>query len=100
MTTLRFEPIALQVGKAVSIDRLLGGDRLSGAPGPDAPELPADVRDFMSCYMRVIAAAWQLLGAPQFAGLAQRYERIEEEFMPGGPPMSPVYDSYASAHVI
>jgi hypothetical protein len=100
MTTLRFEPIALQIGKAVSIDRLLGADRLSGAPGPDAPELPADVRDFMSCYMRVIAAAWQLLGAPQFAGLAQLYERIEEEFMPGGPPMSPVYDSYASQHIL
>jgi hypothetical protein len=102
MTTLRFEPIALQIGKAVSIDRLLGADRLSGAPGegPDDPALPADVRDFMSCYMRVIAAAWQLLGAPQFARLAQLYERIEEEFMPGGPPMSPVYDSYASQHIL
>lgn len=102
MTTLRFEPIALQIGKAVPIERLLGADPLSRAPagGPDDPPLPADVRHFMSCYMRVIAAAWQLLGAPQFARLAQLYERIEEEFMPGGPPLSPVYDSYASQHIL
>ena len=49
MTTLRFEPLALQIAKLVSIDRLLGTDRLNGLPGdgPGDPPLPADVRDFM-----------------------------------------------------
>src|SRR5690606_18242504 len=44
--------------------------------------------------------AWQLVGAPQFQRLSRLYDQLEEEFMPGGPPMSPVYDSYLRQHLL
>jgi hypothetical protein len=77
MTTLRFEPLALQIAKLVSIDRLLGADRLNALPGSEASALPADVRDFMSCYMRVAArrvAAARRATVPA-AGAAPRTHR-------------------------
>lgn len=52
MTTLRFEPIASQIQKVVPLFALLPPDsvepmrRQHDNPAPDAPPLPANVREF------------------------------------------------------
>lgn len=99
MSTLRFEPIALQIAKLVSLDRLLLPDELEKEDDAQPP-LPADVQEFFACYTAVARAGWRLIGAPQFERLSQMYDAFEEEFSPGGPPMSPVYDSYATQHML
>ncbi|MEI9940175.1 MAG: hypothetical protein WDO69_23395 [Pseudomonadota bacterium] len=50
---------------------------------------------FFGHYCAVTRAAVRLLGAPAFAALARFHDEVEEEYMPGGPPQSPVYDSFA-----
>jgi hypothetical protein len=62
--------------------------------------LEPDVEDFMLHYMAVVRAGWQLLGAPQFDRLSRLYAQFEQEYAPGGPPMSPVYDSFAAQHIL
>lgn len=106
MATLRFEPIAIQISKLVSMEALLPRDAVEQArrqgskPEGSEQPLPRDVDEFMAHYMAVVRAGWDLLGAPQFDRLSRLYAQIEEEFVPGGPPMSPVYDSYASQHIL
>ena len=106
MSTFRFEPIALQIAKLVSLDRLLSPDEAEALAGGDGdggeaqPPLPADVQAFSACYRAVTRAGWRLMGAPQFERLSRMYDRFAKEFMPGGPPMSPVYDSYATQHML
>jgi hypothetical protein len=102
MSTFRFEPIALQIARQVSIDRLLSPDGGVEEASDDEAQasLPADVLKFLSCYTATARAGWRLVGAPQFERLMRMYDRFEEEFMPGGPPMSPVYDSYATQHML
>lgn len=103
MTAARFEPIAIQLGKLVALDRLLSPDAPRGSSAHHAAAssaLPADLGAFMACHETVFGAAWQLLGAPQFERLSRLYARVEEELRPGGPPMSPIYDCYAAQHVL
>jgi hypothetical protein len=62
-------PSRLQLGKLVSLDRLLLPDEPQAASGDDeAPApLPADVREFLACYTAVARAGWRLVGAPQLS---------------------------------
>jgi len=104
--TLRFEPIATQIAKQVSITELFPRDVLETirhkrrASDPDAAPLPPEVDDFSAHYFALIRASAELLGAPAFAPLARRMEDLEQEYMPGGPPMSPVYDSFWMQHFL
>jgi hypothetical protein len=104
MSIVRFEPIAVEIGKVVSLDQLLASDAdgagASPQPSREQSELPADVRGFLATYTATARGGWRLLGAPQFERLSRLHDRLAEEFMPGGPPMSPVYDSYATQHIL
>src|SRR4051794_34550119 len=108
MSSVRFEPIAVQLSKQVHLDVLLPRDvieqlrqRLFPRDFPrKGPALDAGTEQaFLEC-RAVLAAALQLLGAPQFERAGRWYDRLKEEFTPGGPPQSPVYDSYATEHVL
>ena len=55
---------------------------------------------FFGHYLVVTRAAVRLLGAPAFEALARFYDQVEDEYMPGGPPQSPVYDSFAMQFVL
>lgn len=100
-------PIAAQLARAVPLDALFPGgaveevlrEHRSSAPAGEA-ELPEDVKPFFGHYCVVVRAAAQLLGAPAFDSLARFHEEVEEEYMPGGPPQSPVYDSFSMQFVL
>lgn len=103
MSAIKFEPIAVALARIVRLDVLFSGVlEQMHAGGDDSEEAAFDAvtKDFFHHYMLTIGAAWQLLGAPQFERLARLHEALEEELMPGGPPMSPVYDSYIAQHVL
>lgn len=105
MSSVRFEPVAMQVSKLVSLDLLLPPNvlelsREDQAPGADQSPLEPDVELFMAHYLALIRAAFQLVGAPQFARLSRLFDQIQNEYTPGGPPMSPIYDSYAMQHIL
>jgi hypothetical protein len=104
MSSVRFEPIAVQLSKQVHLDVLLPRDvieqlrqRLFPRRGP---ALDSDTEQALLQCRAVLAAAIQLLGAPQFERAGRWYDRLRDEFTPGGPPQSPVYDSYATQHVL
>jgi hypothetical protein len=100
-------PIAAQIARSISLDELFPKgavesalrDHRERAPHGEAA-LPDDIAPFLGHYFAVIRAAVQLLGAPPFDGLARFHEQIEDEYMPGGPPQSPVYDSFAMQFVL
>ncbi|MGE5788409.1 MAG: hypothetical protein ACM3ZE_27700 [Myxococcales bacterium] len=56
--------------------------------------------DFLAHYMLICKAGYSLLSLPAFAALDRQYQQLEEEFMSGGPPMSPIYDSYSGMHAL
>jgi hypothetical protein len=106
-TVTTLAPIAAQLARAVPLDALfargaieevLRGHR-SSAPSGEA-ELPEEVKPFFGHYLVVVRAAAQLLGAPAFVSLARFHDEVEEEYMPGGPPQSPVYDSFSMQFVL
>lgn len=105
MSTLRFEPIATQVGKLTSPsllfpDELLAaisrGEVLSEADPAWSPALI----ELLSHYAAVIEMAHLLLGAPPFDRLARLYDALKQEYMPEGELPSPVYDSHLAQHVL
>lgn len=106
-TVTTLAPIAAQLARVVPLDALFPRgaveevlrEHRSGAPTGEA-ELPEDVKPFFGHYCVVVRAAAQLLGAPAFDSLARFHEEVEEEYMPGGPPQSPVYDSFSMQFVL
>jgi hypothetical protein len=104
--THRYEPIAMQIGRHVSPATLLPKELLDevraqqAGRAPGEPVLCAETADFTFHYFTLAHAATALLGAPPFAPLAELMDRIEDEYMPGGPPMSPIYDSFYVQHVL
>lgn len=70
------------------------------APDPGEAALPDDVLPFFGHYTALTRAAVRLLGAPDFDALRRLHDEIEKEYMPGGPPMSPIYDSFAMQFVL
>ncbi len=106
MSNVRFEPIAMQISKLVLLEALLPVDVIErmrqGRPAqlPNEAPFAREVDEFMLHYKAAVKAAFQLLGAPQFERLSRLQAQIEKDFVPGGPPMSPVYDSYAAQHIL
>lgn len=104
---ITFAPIAAQLARAISLDELFPRgsvettlrDHRERAPEGEAA-LHDDVRPFFGHYRVVTRAAVQLLGAPAFDALARFHDEVEDEYMPGGPPQSPVYDSFAMQFVL
>ncbi len=66
----------------------------------EGPPLTETVAEFFAHYLAIAKAASALVHAPQFAALARFSQRIDEEYMSGGPPISPVYDSFSTMHVL
>jgi hypothetical protein len=106
-SVITLAPIAAQLARMVPLDVLVPREAVEelvrehrkGAPAGEVP-LPRDVEPFFGHYCVVTRAAVQLLGAPAFDRLARFHDDVEEEYMPGGPPMSPVYDSFAMQFVL
>ena len=105
---IRFAPIAAQLARSVSLDDLFPfaavedvlRDHRENTSQSNEPKLPDDVLPFFGHYCAVTRAAVQLLGAPAFGALARFHDQVEDEYMPGGPPQSPVYDSFAIQFVL
>ncbi len=107
-TVTTLAPIAAQLARSVSLDGLfprgaieavLRDHREKGQALGEA-ELPDEVKPFFGHYCVGVRAAAQLLGAPAFDGLARFHDEVEEEYMPGGPPQSPIYESFAMQFVL
>lgn len=105
-SVISFAPIATQLAR-VSLDELIprgATEAMLRAHRSSAPqfeqELPKEVEPFFGHYIVLVRAAAQLLGAPPFGGLARLHRAIEEEYTPGGPPLSPVYDSFSMQFVL
>ena len=105
MATLRFEPIATELGKTATPALLFPPEVVasiekSELPGEADPAWSSEVRDFMAHQLAVAGAAQLLLGAPAFEGLGRLQDEIESEYEPSAPPQSPIYDSYALQHLL
>ncbi len=61
-----------------------------------ATGIPPDVLEFNLHYMALCRTAFELLHIPAFHTLATRGEEIERVYDPGGPPISPLYDSMSA----
>jgi hypothetical protein len=100
-------PIATQLGRSIPLEVLFPQGSVE-AILRDARQqvlesesrIPDDVEPFYGHYCAVIRTAASLLGAPAFASLSRLHEAIQEEYMPGGPPQSPVYDSFAMQFIL
>lgn len=106
-TVITFAPIAAQLARVVSLDALFPRGavedvlrRRESELKRSEAELPEEVKTFFGHYCVVARAAAQLLAAPAFDGLARFHDQVAEEYMPGGPPKSPVYDSFAMQFVL
>ena len=107
-SVITFAPIATQLARSVSLEALFPRGSIEealrdhGETAPDSgeAELPEDIKPFFGHYCVVTRAAVQLLAAPAFDGLARYHDEVEAEYMPGGPPLSPVYDSFAMQFVL
>lgn len=107
MKTFKLEPITAKLRREISVSALLrhveeeGRKRLEAeGDHPGEIPIPDEVIGLVTQSTTVVQAAFALLEHSAFAGLARRYEQQEEEYMSGGPPMSPLYDSYSLMHVI
>ncbi len=105
---ISFAPIATQIARWVSLDELCSRGSVEAALRdlrkqplqPGETPLPDDIAPFFGHYLVTVRAAVLLLDSPPFDGLARFHEQIEDEYMPGGPPQSPVYDSFAMQFVL
>jgi hypothetical protein len=105
MSTLRFEPIATQLGKHASPASMFPSEVLDAIRRNEImqemdPAWTPVFREFMSHYAAVIELAHLFLGAPPFDRLARLYDALKDEFTPEGERASPVYDSHLVQHVL
>jgi hypothetical protein len=103
LATLRFEPIAQQLGKLASPALLFPPEVLAELRRGDTDHeqvLAPALREFLSHYGAVVGAGRLLLGAPPFERLARLHDELEKLYAPSGPPKSPVYDSHFIQHVL
>ncbi len=103
--SIRFEPIAIKLARQVPLHEFLpltALDEVREVQNEEnlAEPLPSHTQHFLAHYHVVTRCSMTLLGAPDFARLERLHGAWEEEYMPGGPPMSPVYDSYLIQHLL
>jgi len=101
----RFEPIATELGKIATPALLFPPPVVESVqraelPGEADSAWSIEVRNFMAHQLAVAGAAQLLLGAPAFEGLGRLQDEIESEYEPSGPPLCPIYDSYALQHLL
>ena len=107
MTVIKLEPIGAKVRDKIPLTSLLPRGELermreklrSDEQSDDAP-MSERVAEFLAHYMLVFQAAGALLTIPAFEQLVRQHEQLADEFMSGGPPVSPLYDSYSSVHAL
>jgi len=107
VTVIKLEPIGAKIRDKIPLTTLLPRGELewmreklrSDAQSDDSP-MSDRAAEFVAHYMLAFHAAWALLTIPAFEPLARRHEQLEDEFMSGGPPVSPIYDSYSSVHAL
>ncbi len=104
MAILRLEPIAMELGKHTSPALLFPREALERStrqlPHGGDEAWPPAMRDFMAHYTEVARVGHGLLETAAFQQLAALSDELEEEYGSGGPPMSPVYDSYSVQHIL
>ena len=107
MSVTRPAPIYTKIRGSVPLTALLPRgelkrmrERLESDEKPGEYSMSEPAKEFLAHYMLVARAGWALLSTPPFASLARQHERLEDEFMSGGPPTSPIYDSYSSFHTL
>jgi hypothetical protein len=107
VTVIKPEPISAKIRGIVSLATLLPRDAreqmresLEHDRQPGEPVMSEQAIEFLSHYMLVSRAGWSLLQMPPFESLSRKHEQLEQEFMSGGPPMSPIYDSYSAIHTL
>lgn len=59
-------------------------------------DCPVGHRYWMDCYSGLARLGFSLLGSRHLVKLAERVDESKEAYMPGGPPMSPLTDSFHS----
>jgi len=101
------EPISAKIRGSVALSTLLPSgasermrERLERNREPGEPSMSEQASEFLSLYMLVFQAGWSLFQMPPFESLTRQHERLEDEFMSGGPPASPIYDSYSAIHTL
>lgn len=107
-TVTTLAPIAAQLARSVSLDALFPRGAIDDAlrdhreigSQPGEAELSEELTAFFGHYLVVVRAGAQLLGAKAFDSLARFHEEVEDEYMPGGPPHSPIYDSFSMQFVL
>ncbi len=107
-TVIVLAPIAAQLARQIQLDALVPRNAVELALSRhreqsrelNEAKLPEETETFFGHYFVVVRAASQLLAAPAFERLARFHGEVEEEYTPGGPPMSPVYDSFAMQFVL
>lgn len=62
--------------------------------GDDLVDAPDEFRFWMNTFKSLAALGYALLGSRHLRKLAQRIEDSDERYMPGGPPRSPLTDSF------
>lgn len=94
----------MQLGKQFAPAAVFPRESLERVAHPDPesedPRWGAELRDFMAHYTEVAQVGHMLLAAPAFEKLAKLGRELEDEFASGGPPLSPVYDSYSVQHLL
>lgn len=66
----------------------------------DASKLPPPLVPWMVAMKLMTDVAWPLLELKPLRKLAERIEESEERFMPGGPPRSPLTDSFHTSWLL
>lgn len=79
----------------ISLDAVRRGrQRIEEAVDAIPPELSTAEQGWMRHFLALSELGVSLLGLWTLRKLADRIDRFEETYMPGGPPMSPVLDSF------
>lgn len=107
MAVIKLEPIAAKARASVSLHDLLPPgnlarlrEQLDNGAEPGDPPISEHAADFLAHHMLICQAGYTLLALPAFAALDRQHQQLEEEFLSGGPPMSPIYDSYSGMHML
>jgi len=108
VATIKLEPIAGKLRRVLSSGALFPAGAVEahraslveGAAPEKDPALSAAAADFLAHFIVVVKGASAVVKAPQFASVDRFEGQMDELFGCGGPPESPLYDSYSTMHVL